>query len=178
MKRFGRLASAAAVVVVLGALLVTSSADAQKVSNPGAFSINPTGGYIALGNQLLDLTPKTLAECQDGIDNNDAASGTGDGKIDFVAPAGSVADPQCASAVDNSELIPGVQPLETTSRDFLWKGVDVRVIDGAVNGVARSFAGAANLLRYTQTGSSRNYAAVILIGAIILIGYFGYMATR
>jgi hypothetical protein len=105
----------AAVVVLLGALLVTSSAEAQKVSNPGAFSINPTGGYIALGNQLLDLTPKTLAECQDGVDNFDSASGTGDGKIDFVPPAGSVADPQCASAVDNSELIPGVQALEQTT---------------------------------------------------------------
>jgi hypothetical protein len=100
---------------MLSALLVTSSADAQKVSNPGAFSINPTGGYIALGNQLLDLTPKTLAECQDGVDNFDSASGPGDGKIDFVPPAGSVADPQCASAVDNSELIPGVQALEATT---------------------------------------------------------------
>ena len=80
--------------------------------------------------------------------------------------------------VDEAYEASVIQPLETTSRDFLWKGVDVRVIDGAVNGVARSFAGAANLLRYTQTGSSRNYAAVILIGAIILIGYFGYMATR
>ena len=86
MKRFGRLASAAAAVVMLSALLVTSSADAQKVSNPGVFSINPTGGYIALGNQLLDLTPKTLAECQDGVDNFDSASGPGDGKIDFVPP--------------------------------------------------------------------------------------------
>jgi NADH-quinone oxidoreductase subunit L len=71
-----------------------------------------------------------------------------------------------------------IQPLETTSRDLLWKWVDVRIIDGLVNGTARSLAGAANLLRHTQTGSSRNYAAVILVGAIILIGYFGYMATR
>lgn len=80
--------------------------------------------------------------------------------------------------VDEAYEASVIQPLETTSRDLLWKGIDVRVIDGAVNGVARCFAGAANLLRYTQTGSSRNYAAVILIGAIILIGYFGYMATR
>ena len=71
-----------------------------------------------------------------------------------------------------------IHPIEHTSRDFLWKIVDVKLIDGFVNGVAKAFAGAANLLRYTQTGSARNYAAVILIGAIIIIGYFGFLATR
>ncbi|QQS47347.1 MAG: NADH-quinone oxidoreductase subunit L [Acidobacteriota bacterium] len=71
-----------------------------------------------------------------------------------------------------------IGPIEHTSRDLLWKVVDVKIIDGFVNGVARVFAGLANLLRYTQTGYARNYAAVILIGAIIVIGYFGYIATR
>ncbi len=71
-----------------------------------------------------------------------------------------------------------IGPIEHTSRDLLWKVVDVKIIDGFVNGVARVFAALANLLRYTQTGYARNYAAVILIGAIIVIGYFGYIATR
>ena len=71
-----------------------------------------------------------------------------------------------------------IGPIEHTSRDLLWKFVDVKIIDGFVNGVARMFAGLANLLRYTQTGYARNYAAVILLGAIIVIGYFGYIATR
>jgi NADH-quinone oxidoreductase subunit L len=71
-----------------------------------------------------------------------------------------------------------IQPLEHTSRDLLWKIVDVRLIDGFVNGVARGFSGLAGILRYTQTGYARNYAAVILIGAIIIIGYFGFLATR
>jgi NADH-quinone oxidoreductase subunit L len=65
-----------------------------------------------------------------------------------------------------------VGPLESLSRDGLWKIVDVKIIDGIVNGVARLFAALAGALRYTQTGFARNYAAVILVGAIIVIGYF------
>jgi NADH-quinone oxidoreductase subunit L len=65
-----------------------------------------------------------------------------------------------------------VEPVEHLSRDGLWKFVDVKIIDGFVNGVARMFAGLAGALRYTQTGFARNYAAVILLGAIIVIGYF------
>jgi NADH-quinone oxidoreductase subunit L len=71
-----------------------------------------------------------------------------------------------------------VTPIEQTSRHFLWQVVDVKIIDGFVNSLARGFAGLANVLRYTQTGFARNYAAVILIGAIIVIGYFGYIALR
>ncbi len=71
-----------------------------------------------------------------------------------------------------------IQPLEHTSRDLLWKVVDVRIIDGFVNGAARTFAGLSGILRHTQSGYARNYAAVILIGAIIIIGYFGFLATR
>src|SRR5215470_3390681 len=65
-----------------------------------------------------------------------------------------------------------VGPVESLSRDGLWKVVDVKIIDGFVNGVARLFAAVAGALRYTQTGFARNYAAVILLGAIIVIGYF------
>jgi NADH-quinone oxidoreductase subunit L len=65
-----------------------------------------------------------------------------------------------------------VGPIENLSRDGLWKIVDVKIIDGIVNGVARLFAALAGALRHTQTGFARNYAAVILVGAIIVIGYF------
>jgi NADH-quinone oxidoreductase subunit L len=71
-----------------------------------------------------------------------------------------------------------VGPIEHLSRDGLWKFVDVKIIDGFVNGVARLFAELAGALRYTQSGFARNYAAVILVGAIIVIGYFGYAALR
>lgn len=65
-----------------------------------------------------------------------------------------------------------INPIENTSRSFLWKIVDVKLIDGFVNGVAKSFSLLASGLRQTQTGFARNYAAVILMGAIVVIGYF------
>ncbi|MGH9754019.1 MAG: NADH-quinone oxidoreductase subunit L [Blastocatellia bacterium] len=65
-----------------------------------------------------------------------------------------------------------VGPVENLSRDGLWKVIDVKIIDGLVNGVALLFADLAGALRFTQTGFARNYAAVILLGAIIVIGYF------
>jgi NADH-quinone oxidoreductase subunit L len=71
-----------------------------------------------------------------------------------------------------------IQPIEHLSRDGLWKVVDVKIIDGFVNGVARVFGGISGVLRYTQTGFARGYAAIILLGAIIVIGYFGYVALR
>lgn len=71
-----------------------------------------------------------------------------------------------------------VSPLEQTSRHLLWQVVDVKIIDGFVNGAARLMAGLAGVLRYTQTGMARSYAAVILLGAIVVIGYFGYIALR
>jgi NADH-quinone oxidoreductase subunit L len=71
-----------------------------------------------------------------------------------------------------------VNPIEQTSRYFLWQIIDVKIIDGFVNWIARGFAGLADTMRYTQTGFARNYAAVILIGAILVIGYFGYIALR
>lgn len=71
-----------------------------------------------------------------------------------------------------------VTPIETLSREGLWKVIDVKIIDGAVNGTARLFGSLSGILRYTQTGFARNYAAVILVGAIVVIGYFGYIALR
>jgi NADH-quinone oxidoreductase subunit L len=71
-----------------------------------------------------------------------------------------------------------VNPIEQTSRHVLWGFFDVKVIDGFVNLIARVFAGLADAMRYMQTGYARNYAAVILIGAILVIGYFGYIALR
>jgi NADH-quinone oxidoreductase subunit L len=71
-----------------------------------------------------------------------------------------------------------INPIEQTSRHFLWKIVDVKIIDGIVNGVAKGFAVIADTLRYTQSGFARSYAAVILLGAIVVIGYFGYIAMH
>ncbi len=47
---------------------------------------------------------------------------------------------------------------------------DEKVIDGAVRGVALSAIGSARGLRKLQTGYVRNYALLILIGALLIIG--------
>ena len=46
---------------------------------------------------------------------------------------------------------------------------DEKVVDGAVRGVGTMALGAGSALRKTQTGFARSYAALILIGAIVLI---------
>jgi len=51
---------------------------------------------------------------------------------------------------------------------LLVKG-DENVVDGAVRGVGRTALGAGSVLRKTQTGFARSYAALILIGAIVMI---------
>jgi NADH-quinone oxidoreductase subunit L len=46
--------------------------------------------------------------------------------------------------------------------------VDRRVVDGAVNGVGISARFAGGLLRYLQSGSVQRYAALLVLGVIIL----------
>ena len=47
--------------------------------------------------------------------------------------------------------------------------VDVSVIDGAVRGVGSIAVGSGSALRKSQTGFARSYAALILIGSIVLL---------
>jgi NADH-quinone oxidoreductase subunit L len=65
-----------------------------------------------------------------------------------------------------------VEPIRITSENALWKLIDVRVIDGAVNGVAETVGGASELLRRTQTGSVRAYAASLFLGVVLILGYY------
>jgi NADH-quinone oxidoreductase subunit L len=65
-----------------------------------------------------------------------------------------------------------VQPIRKVSEGGLWKGLDVRVIDGAVNGTGAGVFGAGSLLRRLQTGSVRGYAAFLMLGAVLIVGYY------
>jgi len=50
-------------------------------------------------------------------------------------------------------------------------GFDLPLIDGAVNGVAGLFLGIGQRLRPLQTGYVRNYAALLLAGAVVVVGW-------
>ena len=64
-----------------------------------------------------------------------------------------------------------VQPIRILSEEGFWKRVDVRGIDGAVNGVAETVGGLSDLLRRLQTGSVRAYAASLFAGVVLVLGY-------
>jgi NADH-quinone oxidoreductase subunit L len=61
-----------------------------------------------------------------------------------------------------------------TAASQLWTRVDVRVIDGAVNGVARAVAWGGWLLRLIQTGQTQHYALAMAVGAVVLVTLFMY----
>ena len=68
-----------------------------------------------------------------------------------------------------------INPIHVGSREGFWKLFDLAVIDGIVNGLGRSVTQIAAVVRYLQTGFVRSYAAVILFGALVVIGYFAYV---
>lgn len=92
---------AAAVVLVMVATpaVAASSAGAadEVIQNPGPFQLVGRGGSIVAGPVDLDLGTSGLPQCSDGVDND------GDGLVDHPA------DPQCASATDESEELAGDQ---------------------------------------------------------------------
>ena len=63
-----------------------------------------------------------------------------------------------------------VTPLLHISR-WCARGVDLGLIDGIVNGVARLVAVCAQGLRRVQTGFVMNYALGILVGAVAVVGF-------
>ena len=58
----------------------------------------------------------------------------------------------------------------------LWKGFDDSVIDGAVNGTGRLIIGWSGVLRKIQTGFVQSYAFSMVIGGVIVIGYYVFRA--
>jgi NADH-quinone oxidoreductase subunit L len=67
-----------------------------------------------------------------------------------------------------------INPIKTGSREGLWKIFDIGVIDGLVNGLGRAVAELGRVLRWLQVGFVRSYAAIILLGALAVIGYFTF----
>ncbi len=67
-----------------------------------------------------------------------------------------------------------LNPLRSISL-FLWKGVDVTVIDGLVNSIAAFFMKFGSLWRSSQSGYVQRYAVSFLAGVFILVVYYMYM---
>ncbi|MEZ5310387.1 MAG: hypothetical protein R2735_07310 [Microthrixaceae bacterium] len=96
MRRNWRAIAGVLGVLALSAVLLPTGAGAQKVANPGSFSLASTGGQIIIGPMMnIRLNPRLVAECADTTDND------ADGKIDL-------ADPQCVAG-------PGGEPRALTT---------------------------------------------------------------
>jgi NADH-quinone oxidoreductase subunit L len=70
-----------------------------------------------------------------------------------------------------------VRPLGNLA-NALWRVVDVRIIDAAVNGVGFGIGAVSQRLRHVQTGLVTNYALAIALGMVVLVGiYLGLSST-
>jgi NADH-quinone oxidoreductase subunit L len=65
-----------------------------------------------------------------------------------------------------------IQPIKVGSTNILWKFIDTRVIDGAVNGAGLLAGLVGGVMRHLQSGLERSYVAVVVLGALLVIGYF------
>ncbi len=70
--------------------------------------------------------------------------------------------------VDEVYDVAVVNPTVKVSEKLLWKGVDVAVIDGALNGLALLVTNVAMAARKIQTGVAQMYA-VVFVGGIVCI---------
>jgi NADH-quinone oxidoreductase subunit L len=71
-----------------------------------------------------------------------------------------------------------IRPIIQFSTSALWKGVDVGLIDGAVNGGAHATQDASEVLRQQQSGSIRSYAAWVAAGAGFVVLYMIWTGIR
>ncbi|MBE0597686.1 MAG: NADH-quinone oxidoreductase subunit L [Desulfuromonadales bacterium] len=55
---------------------------------------------------------------------------------------------------------------------FLWKGFDVQVIDGIVNGTGKVINAFSKGLRFTQSGFVHNYAMTMVVGMVVIVAFF------
>jgi NADH-quinone oxidoreductase subunit L len=65
-----------------------------------------------------------------------------------------------------------VQPIKVVSQEGLWRGFDVKVVDGAVNGAGYFVSGVSIVLRLLQNGSVKTYAASIFAGAVAILAFY------
>jgi NADH-quinone oxidoreductase subunit L len=74
--------------------------------------------------------------------------------------------------VDELYDVTVVQPVRIVSEDGLWRGMDARVVDGAVNGTGQVVGGMSAVMRLLQSGSVKTYAASTFFGAVLILAYY------
>ncbi|HEX9655270.1 MAG TPA: NADH-quinone oxidoreductase subunit L [bacterium] len=65
-----------------------------------------------------------------------------------------------------------VRPIAFFSDVLLWRWVDIKFIDGTINTVAALMQRLSEVSRRAQSGMVQNYALSLVIGVVLLIGYF------
>jgi NADH-quinone oxidoreductase subunit L len=70
-----------------------------------------------------------------------------------------------------------INPIVVGSSEGLWKLFDQGVIDGFLHSVGDAVTESGRLIRHLQGGFVRAYAAIILIGALVIIGFFAYFGV-
>ncbi len=65
-----------------------------------------------------------------------------------------------------------VQPIKVVSQEGLWRGMDVKIVDGAVNGAGYLVSFVSIILRLAQNGSVKTYAASTFAGVAAILAYY------
>ena len=74
--------------------------------------------------------------------------------------------------VDELYDVTVVQPIRIVSEDGLWRGMDARIVDGAVNAAGQVVGGVSAVLRLVQSGSVKTYAAAKFMGVVAILAYY------
>jgi NADH-quinone oxidoreductase subunit L len=64
-----------------------------------------------------------------------------------------------------------INPILSISSGFLLKIVDIKMIDGIVNGLAKSTALVSSQIRKIQTGIAQNYAILMVFGIVAILAF-------
>jgi NADH-quinone oxidoreductase subunit L len=71
-----------------------------------------------------------------------------------------------------------IHPLIGLSTNVFWKGIDKRLIDGAVDGSAAGAQETSDALRHMQSGNIRSYAGWVAVGATAVIAFMVWRGLR
>ena len=80
--------------------------------------------------------------------------------------------------VDETYYATLVNPIVDGSRNVLWRGVDVGVIDALVNGAGTTSKLLSGITRRMQSGSIRSYAGWVALGAACVVGFMIWMGLH